>query len=33
MNAQKEKLYLSKPVYEVRVRYKGGGWASPSAIY
>lgn len=28
MNAQKEKLYLSKPVYEVRVRYKGGGWFS-----
>lgn len=28
MNTQKEKLYLSKPVYEVRVRYKGGGWFS-----
>ena len=23
-----EKLYLSKPVYEVTVRYKGGGWFS-----
>lgn len=28
MNTQKEKLYLSKPVYEVMVRYKGGGWFS-----
>jgi hypothetical protein len=28
MNAQKEKLYLSKTVYKVTVRYKDGGWFS-----
>lgn len=28
MNAQKEKIYLSKSIYRVTVRYKGGGWFS-----